>query len=161
MASTWYNVEMAEIQEVVDVWNRYLETLDDWQRMVEGIEPKVGGCGLVYEVPNPIERPNESFAIADMRQLELFEPHKHINSEIEIYFVVQGVGKIAVGNEIHDLAPGTSIVTPPDTVHITLPGKDLVLAVVNTPPFEIDNYVVVNSDEKTASSAIKQLRKQQ
>jgi mannose-6-phosphate isomerase-like protein (cupin superfamily) len=149
------------MQEVVGAWSEYLATVDNWEALVEGIEPKVGGCGLVYEVPNPIERPDESFAIADMRQLELSEPHKHINGETEIYFVVQGVGKIAVGNEIHDLAPGTSIVTPPDTAHITLPGKDLVLAVVNTPPFEIDNYVVVNTDDEAVSSAIRQLKEQQ
>lgn len=151
---------MAGMNEVVRAWSEYLATVDNWETLVEGIEPKVGGCGLVYEVPNPIERPDESFAIADMRQLEISEPHKHINGEAEIYFVVQGVGKIAVGNEIHDLAPGTSIVTPPDTVHITLPGKDLVLAVVNTPPFDIANYVVVNADDEAVSSTIKQLKEQ-
>lgn len=151
---------MADMNEIVGAWSGYLATVDNWETLIGGIEPKVGGCGLVYEVPNP-NRPDESFAIADMRQLELSEPHMHINGETEIYFVVQGVGKIAVGNEIHDLAPGTSIVTPPDTVHITLPGKDLVLAVVNTPPFEIDNYVVVNSDEEAVSLAIKQLKEQQ
>lgn len=149
---------MANMQELVTAWGEYLATVNDWETLVEGIEPKVGGCGLVYEVANPIERPDESFAIADMRQLELSEPHKHINGETEIYFVVQGVGKIAVGNEVHDLAPGTSIVTPPDTVHITLPGKDLVLAVVNTPPFNIDNYVVVDSTDDAVNNAVEALK---
>nr|MCW1907786.1 hypothetical protein [Candidatus Saccharibacteria bacterium] len=56
------------------------------------------------------------------------------------------VGRIAVGSDIKELAPGTIIVTPPDTVHITLPEEDLVLAVVNTPPFELDNYVSVAAE---------------
>lgn len=149
---------MADMNEVVGVWSEYLATVGNWETLVEGIEPKVGGCGLVYEVTNPIERPDESFAIADMRQLELSEPHKHINGEFEIYFVIQGVGKIAVGNEIFPLNPGVSIVTKPDTVHITLPGKDLVLAVVNTPPFNIDNYVVVDSKDDAVNNAIEALK---
>lgn len=150
---------MADMQEVVSAWDEYLATVDNWETLVEGIEPKVGGCGLVYELPNPIDRPEESFAIADMRQLELSDPHKHINGETEIYFVVQGVGKIAVGGKLHNLEPGTSIVTPPDTVHITLPGKDLVLAVVNTPPFDADNYVSVSPErDEAVESTIKQLR---
>lgn len=135
------------MNEVVGAWQEYLGGVSDWEELVKGVEPKVGGCGLVYELPNPIDRPDESFAIADMRQLELSDPHKHINGETEIYFVLQGVGKIAVSSEIKELTKGTVIVTPPDTVHITLPGEDLVLAVVNTPPFELDNYVSVAAGE--------------
>jgi mannose-6-phosphate isomerase-like protein (cupin superfamily) len=146
------------IQEVVDVWTRYLTTVDNWESLVEGIEPKTGGCGLVYEVPNPIDRPNESFAIADMRQLELSDPHKHINGESEIYFVLQGEGKMTVGSELYELTSGTSIVTPPDTLHVTLPSKDLVLAVVNTPPFNLDNCVMVSADDEAAAKAIAKLR---
>jgi mannose-6-phosphate isomerase-like protein (cupin superfamily) len=138
---------MADMNEVVGAWQEYLAGVSDWEELVKGVEPKVGGCGLVYELPNPIDRPEESFAIADMRQLELSDPHKHINGETEIYFVLQGVGRIAVGSEIKELTQGTVIVTPPDTVHITLPGENLLLAVVNTPPFELDNYVSVTPEE--------------
>lgn len=135
---------MAEIREVVGVWQSYLDTVEDWQELVAGIEPKVGGCGRVYEVPNPIDRSNESFAIADMSDLGMSEPHMHTNGEVEIYYVLQGVGKMTVGAALHDLEPGTCVVTPPDTVHIVRPGGGLVLAVVNTPPFDIENYVVVD-----------------
>ncbi len=149
---------MANMSEVVGAWQGYLDGVPDWEKLVEGTEPKVGGCGLVYELPNPIERPNESFAIADMRELELSDPHKHINGEVEIYYVLQGVGKIAVGSEVHDLSKGVVIVTPSDTVHITLPGEDLVLAVVNTPPFELDNYVSVAGTIPEVATAIDALR---
>ncbi len=146
------------MHEVVGVWQEYLDSAPGWEELVEGVEPKVGSCGLVYELPNPIERPNESFAIADMRDLELSDPHKHINGEVEIYFVMQGVGKIAVGGEVHELTKGKVIVTPSDTIHITLPGDDLVLAVVNTPPFELDNYVSVTNTAPEVASAIGSLR---
>lgn len=148
---------MSNMNEVVGAWQGYLDSAPHWEKLVEGIEPKVGGCGLVYEVSNPIDRPDESFAIADMRSLDVSEPHKHINGETEIYFVLEGVGKIAVGTQVQDLQPGTVIVTPPDTMHVTLPNKDLVLAVVNTPPFELDNYVVVNEDDPIVVSALGEL----
>lgn len=149
---------MSEMQEVVDVWGEYLATLSNWKNLVAGIKPKVGGCGLVYELTNPIDRPGESFAIADMSQLELSEPHKHINGEIEIYFVLQGIGKIAIeGKEVSPLVPGTSIITESGKFHIVLPGKDLVLAVVNTPPFDVNNYEVVGSQEPEVAAAINEL----
>ena len=149
---------MADINEVMEVWGDYIRMINDWESLVEGIEPKVGGCGLVYEVPNPIDRPNESFAIADMRQLELSEPHRHDNDEVEIYFVIAGVGKIAVGDDIQDLTPGTAVPTPSGTVHITLPGEGLILAVVNTPPFNIDNYVPVSPADEVIAATIEKLQ---
>ncbi|HUS25970.1 MAG TPA: hypothetical protein VMY99_01315 [Nevskiaceae bacterium] len=150
---------MADINEVMEVWGDYISTIDDWELMVKGIEPKVGGCGLVYEVPNPIDRPQESFAIADMRQLELSEPHSHANGEVEIYFIIAGVGKIAVeGENIQDLSPGARIYTPSGKFHITLPGEGLVMAVVNTPPFNLDNYIPLSPDEESVASAITDLK---
>ncbi len=150
---------MARINEVVTVWQEYLAGAPNWEKLVAGVEPKAGGCGLVYELSNPIDRPNESLAIADMRNLELSDPHKHINGETEVYFVLQGIGRIAVGDKFTELAPGVVIVTPPDTVHITLPGKDLVLAVVNTPPFDFNNYVSVPSSESAVARALDLLKR--
>ncbi len=149
---------MAEMNDVVEVWQNYLSTVPDWQKLVEGIEPKASTCGDVYEIPNPIARPNESFAIADMRQLELSEPHKHTGGETEIYIVIQGTGRIAVGSTVEELLPGSVIVTPPETIHITLPLADLVLAVINTPPFEFKNVVNVPETDPSAAEMISALR---
>lgn len=149
----------SEINDVLAVWQPYVASIKDWEALVTGIEPKEGGCGLVYELPNPIEgRPNESFAIADMRNLDISEPHKHINGETEIYIVISGVGKIAVGNNMSPLTPGTTIVTPPDTMHCTLPDEGLVLAVINTPPFNIDNYVSLNENDRAVAETLVLLR---
>ena len=146
------------MQEVVGAWQTYLGTVEDWEALVKSVEPKDGGCGLVYELPNPIERPDESFAIADMRQLDISEPHKHINGETEIYFVVQGAGRIAVGEQMRDLVKGDVVVTPPDTVHCTLPDDELVLAVVNTPPFNVDNYIALGEEDQAIAKMLVELR---
>lgn len=149
---------MFEISEVVSVWADYVKTVEDWKSLVKDVEPKMGGCGLVYELDSPIGRPNESFAIADMRRLKLADPHYHANRETEIYFVLQGSGRIAVGSEIQHLSPGTTVVTPPETIHITLPADNLVLAVVNTPPFNINNYVSVDRNDEKVSAMLARLR---
>ena len=131
-----------EVESLLAAWRSYLDTIEDWQTLVQGIEPKSTGCGLVYELPNPIDRPNESFAIADMRNVKITEPHYHPN-ETEIYIVLQGSGKIVVGGKEQPIEKGSIVVTPPDTAHFTIPDKDLVLAVINTPPFKPENYVVI------------------
>ncbi len=136
-----------KMDEVVAAWKPYLDAISDWREVIEGIEPKPTGCGPVYELPNPIDRPNESFAIADMSELKVSEPHYHANGETEIYVVLQGLGTIVVGMKEERIEKGSVIVTPPDTTHFTIPDGDLVLAVINTPPFEPENYVVVNDTD--------------
>lgn len=138
-----------QMNEVVNAWVPYLNSVPDWQQLVEGIEPKPTGCGPVYELPNPIDRPNESFAIADMRGLTTTEPHYHPNGETEIYIVLQGLGLIVVGLEERRMEKGSVIITPPDTTHFTIPKKDLVLAVINTPPFRPENYVVITETDRS------------
>lgn len=142
-----YNERM---EAIVKAWKPYLEGIDDWQEVVKAIEPKPSGCGLVYELPNPseLDRPNESFAIADMRDLDVAEPHYHANGETEIYFVLQGLGLVVVGRKEQLVDEGSVVITPPDTVHFTVPQGDLVLAVVNTPPFNSDNYVTVTETDE-------------
>ncbi len=151
----------SEIDDVLKAWQPYVEIIGNWESKVKDVTPKQGGCGLVYELPNPIDgRPNESFAIADMRNLYMSEPHKHINGETEIYIVISGVGKIAVGSDILNLAPGTTIVTPPDTMHCTKPDKDLVLAVINTPPFKLENYVSLSETDIAIGDILSKLKAQ-
>ena len=127
--------------EVVEAWTAYTSTINDWETLVAGVTPKATDCGPVYEIPNPINRPNESFAIADMRELTQTGAHYHTNGDVEIYIVLIGHGKVFVGGQEIKLEPGTVSVTPPDTAHFTIPTENLVLAVVNTPPFNRANAV--------------------
>jgi len=131
------------IDELVRVWSNYFRSLRDWEALTKGIASKQTGCGLIYELPNPIDRPNESFAIADMRQLKTTEPHKDIAIIAEVYFCLQGTGTVTVGDKQYTLKPGVHVVIPPDVVHFTAITKDLVIAVVSTPPFDPAQYVPV------------------
>jgi mannose-6-phosphate isomerase-like protein (cupin superfamily) len=138
---------MSDIQGTIKAWRDYLNTVKDWEILVAGAEPIEDGCGYIYELKNPLNRQNESFAIADMRELSESDPHKHINGETEIYFVLQGTGKVAVGRDIHELTPRAAVIIPSDTTHGVIADNDLVLAVVNTPPFNKNNYVALNDTD--------------
>jgi len=133
-----------QMDDVIRTWKPFLDALEDWQQLVAGIEPKSTGCGPVYELANPIDRPNESFAIADMSKLEVSEPHYHPNGETEIYIVLQGLGLTVVGGKEQEIQKGSVVITPPDTAHFTIPKSELILAVINTPPFQPENYVPIS-----------------
>lgn len=136
-----------EIDQAVSYWTAYTNTISDWEALVEGVTPKQTDCGPVYDLPNPIHRPNDSFAIADMRKIEITGPHYHTNGEIEIYIVLTGLGRLFVGGEETELKPGVVSVTPLETTHFTIPTENLVLAVVNTPAFNPDNAVSVSDND--------------
>jgi mannose-6-phosphate isomerase-like protein (cupin superfamily) len=129
------------MDEVVRVWKQYADNLSDWQEVVKGTEPKQTQCGPVYEPPSPLPERTETFAISDMRNVEVAYPHYHTNGETEIYFVIQGSGLTVVGGEEMPIEQDSVIVTPPNTTHFTIPGKDLVMVVINTPNFNAANIV--------------------
>lgn len=135
------------MNEIIIAWQIYLNTISNWKNLVNGIDPKITGCGLVYELANPIYRANESFAIADMSNLAFSEPHYH--PETEIYFILQGRGLVVVGGQEQQVQKGSVVIIPSNIAHFTIPEKDLVMAIVNTPPFNAANYYPL-SDENLA-----------
>lgn len=138
-----------KIQAMLDAWQPYVASVADWQTLIQGVEPKATGCGPVYELGNPLNRPNESFAVADMRGVAYAHPHYHANGEVEIYFVLQGSGRVVVGSEIREVQKGSVVVTPSSTAHYALPDKTqgLVLALVNTPSFNpLNNIEITETD---------------
>lgn len=133
------------IEPILDAWQLYFEDVADWRQVVDGIDPKEGGCGLVYEVPNPLAgRTSESLAIADMSAIAHTTPHYHGNGEVEIYIGLDGAGRIMIGEGAFPIEPGTAVVTLSGIAHYAIPDRragGLVLAVINTPPFNPDNCV--------------------
>ncbi len=87
----------AKIAELIEAWQRYIATMGDWQKVVEDTTPKQTYCGPIYEPASPLDRPNESFAISDMRRVKIAEPHYHAGGETEVYFVLSGSGLTVVG----------------------------------------------------------------
>lgn len=135
-------VQHIQMHEIVKKWNNFLHSIRDWQVLTKNIEPKECGCGLVYEIPNPIPAENESFAIADMSNLAFSEPHYHL--ETEIYFILQGSGLVVVGGQEIAVQKGSVVIIASNIAHFTIPEKDLVMAVVNTPPFNVDHYYALS-----------------
>lgn len=134
-----YNTKSTpEIEELISAWQTYIAAMNDWQEVVKDTIPKQTYCGPIYEPASPLDRPNESFAISDMRDVTVAEPHCHTD-ETEIYFVLSGNGLTVVGGEELHIKEGDVIVTPPETAHFTIPKDNLVMIVINTPPFNPEN----------------------
>ncbi len=149
---------MADISEVLAAWQPYVEGIDDWQKLIEGLEPKTTGCGPVYELGNPLpDRAPEEFAIADMRDILLAEPHYHPNGETEIYIVLSGLGNVVVGGKENHVQKGSIVVTPTDTTHFTIPKENLVMGVINIPSFNPANYVPITESNPDLGFDIQRL----
>lgn len=131
------------INSIAAQWQQYLNTLSNWEQLINSIEPRQSSCGLIYELSNHFGETNESFAIADMQAIQITAPHYHID-ETEIYIILQGSGIVVVGDKEHRVEKGSVVITPPNTAHFTLPKKNLVMAVINTPPFDPTRTVWVN-----------------
>jgi len=146
-----------ELAMLVNTWQHYLKNNENWENWIKDVTPKRTGCGLVYELTNPINRPNESFAIVDMRNLKYAEPHYHI--ETEIYFVLQGTGKVVIRDQVYDIEKDSVVVIPPNASHFTISNEKLVLVVVNTPPFAVEHYIVLKKSNKEQGFDKKQFEK--
>ena len=79
----------SNMDTLVETWQEYLKTVN-WQELIKGVDPKQTDCGPVFELDNPLDRPSENLAIADMRGIALAGPHYHTGGESEIYFVLEG-----------------------------------------------------------------------
>lgn len=155
-----YNTKSTpEIEELISAWQKYIAKMDDWQKVVEGITPKDTYCGPVYEPTSPLDRQNESFAIADMREVKVAEPHYHTGGETETYFVISGSGLTVVGGEELEIKAGDVIVTPPETAHFTIPKENLVMIVINTPPFNPNNNIHVDETKPDVKYDHQQLKR--
>ncbi len=137
------------MDEIVNAWKKYADSLDDWQSVVDGVEPKQTACGPVYEPPSPLKERSETFAISDMRGVRVAYPHYHKNGETEIYYVIQGSGLTVVGGEEIPVKKGSVVVTPPNTTHFTIPEHDLVMVVINSPSFNASNIVEPTETDPT------------
>lgn len=137
---------MKHVKDIITVWTSYLHNAPSWEQLIKNVEPKNNGCGPIYEIPNPILRPNESFAIADMRNIRYALPHYH--QEVEFYFTLFGQGLVVVGEKELQIRQNSVVVIPANIGHFTIPINNLILAVVNTPPFNNDHVIPLSESNK-------------
>ena len=64
-----------------------------------------------------------------------------------MYFVLQGHALVVAGGKEHRVGPGDHVVMRPGMAHFAIPHEDVVLGVVNTPPFQPEQYIVVTEDD--------------
>lgn len=127
------------LQEIILVWGTYFSQQCNLQEIMETYKPIRSGCGIVYELPNALNRPNESCALVDMRTIAWTEPHYH--PETEIYFILQGNGLLVIAGIVQKITISDIIVIPSNKAHFIIPGNDLIIGVINTPPFNAENYI--------------------
>ncbi len=137
------------IQELVLAWQNFLAS-NNWLELIRNCPLIYGKCGTVYDLPNFLNRPNECFAIVDMRSIEFAEPHYHPDDNFEIYFVLQGMARVVVGHVEQQVKAGDVIVIPPNKAHFTIPDENYVIACVNTPPYKPEHYIAVNEANAAA-----------
>ncbi len=130
----------AHIQDLVAAWRTFFAHAD-WQKLIANCQPIVNNNGIVYELPNVLGRPNESCAIVDMRTIAYSEPHYH--ASVEVYFGLSGTVTVYVSGKPNRLAAGDALVITSNKAHFTIPDAHSVFAVVNTPPFSLDDYHVL------------------
>jgi mannose-6-phosphate isomerase-like protein (cupin superfamily) len=149
--------QSSEIHEMISVWDTFFKTTT-WQDIARPCAPIVNGCGIIYALPvNFLDRSNEDCAIVDMRNVKFTEPHYHHN--IEIYFIMQGSGIVVLGNKEHAVSAGDIIFITPNTAHFTIPNNDLVMAVVNTPPYTPEDYFPLTASNEEVCFDWKQFEK--
>ena len=147
---------MTNIDEVIQAWQPYVNSIRDWEELVKDVEPKETICGPVYEPANPLKNRTETFAIGDMRNIKFAHPHYHKNDETEIYFVLRGSGLTVVGGKEIEIQKGSIVVTPPDTAHFTIPNKDLVLVIIKSPSFNPSNNIEIEETDPSVNFDQKQ-----
>jgi mannose-6-phosphate isomerase-like protein (cupin superfamily) len=130
--------------KLIQEWDAFLRT-SSLETLIEECEPIVTANGLIYELPNYLQRKDESFAIVDMRHISASEPHYHV--ETEVYFVLQGGGVIVVGGQEQTIVADDIVVIPSNLAHFVIPNNECVIAIVNTPPFNPDHYKVVTKTD--------------
>lgn len=59
-----------------------------------------------------------------------------------MYFILQGSALIIIGNTKYKVSKGNELIISPNIAHFTIPNK-CVMAVVNIPPFNAENYFVL------------------
>ncbi len=59
---------------------------------------------------------NQSLAEARLKPGGSTTPHRHLKAE-EIYYILEGLGSMQVGDEVQPVGPGDAIAIPPGSIH--------------------------------------------
>ena len=148
-------IHEAQILALIAAWHQFFAE-NNWRELIQGYTPKKNGCGIIYELPNFLNRPKESCAMADMRNIAFAEPHYH--PELEIYFVIEGSATIVIGTTAYQIKKGDYIVIPPNKAHFIIPDSNFIIGIINTPPFNANNYVALTESNSVVEFDYQQFK---
>ncbi len=80
----------------------------------------------------------EDFGLAFV-EVEESKEHFHKYTK-EVYIVVEGTGKLKLGDDVIELSPGTCVFIPPGTKHCVFDGESLKLYVFTVPAWSEDDH---------------------
>ncbi len=121
----------------IEVWNNFFKG-KTWQQVTAGYESTSCRNGVCYKLANPLDRINEDCTVLDMGAIGVAEPHYHV--ETVIYFFLQGGGVVVVGEQEYQCKKGDHLVIPSNVSHFVFPDADCVIAIISTPPSNVDHY---------------------
>lgn len=86
---------------------------------------------------------NQSLAEATLSPGAATEPHRHPVTE-EVYYVLRGIGRMTVGEEVREVGPGDGILIPPGTRHTirNVGVEPLVFLCCCAPPYSHEDTVI-------------------
>lgn len=92
---------------------------------------------------------NQSLAEARIPPGMSTTPHHHPRTE-EIYFIIEGQGRMRIDDELRDVRVGDAIAIPPGAVHQITNSGDLVLRLLCccAPGYEHDDTILLVNDNK-------------
>lgn len=98
------------------------------------------GSVFVLNVPQTVRLKNVDFAFATVNVGKRSPDHYHAVTE-EVYYILEGQGRIYIGGEAADVRPGETIFIPSNTIHaIENTGiTPLRFIVVSSPPYDRDD----------------------
>jgi mannose-6-phosphate isomerase-like protein (cupin superfamily) len=101
---------------------------------------------LIREIFHPTNSGVCRQSLAEARLLpgEETEKHFHRNSE-EIYYVLQGKGRVRIGQELTEISAGEGLLLPPGTAHSikNIGNEELIFLCMSSPPYNHDDTELV------------------
>jgi mannose-6-phosphate isomerase-like protein (cupin superfamily) len=87
---------------------------------------------------------NQSLAEARLPPGGATTPHYHPQTE-EIYYILSGVGRMQIGEEIREVSPGDAIAIPPGEVHqiVNTGAETLIFLCCCAPGYEHSDTVLI------------------